>query len=219
MLLKLIEDLEHVAQIIGAGKAEIAIRFGRHGVERTPDAERVAAFFSQLGPAQVLAGNAEPFADELAFLLEYTVRAFADILDRDTRHLGLPDRKGKRVGAVLALLGSPEEQIVPIKTSQQKSDRQAQIPEDMVDLALGVGVRALVLPHQRGHPRVTERQPLRRVIQRRPDYMCRICGFSGPGDVDGLLLFSFHRPVSFHREYFRVVGHTEYAVRPGECIG
>ncbi len=83
----------------------------------------------------------------------------------------------------------------------------------MVDLALGVRVRDLVLAKQRRHARIAERQPPGGVVQRRPDHVRRVRSAGGLGDVHSLLL------LALHRGRFGIVGHAEHAVRALEGGG
>ena len=85
VLLKVALELEHVAQILGARETKAAVDLGRHVVVAHLLTQRLGERGGHLRAGQMLAGDADGLADELAAVLEDAVGALADVLGGDAR--------------------------------------------------------------------------------------------------------------------------------------
>src|SRR6185503_2451308 len=92
--------LEHVAQIICAGKAEIAIHLGRHAVVVDFLAQHLREGSSHLGARKILAGDRDGLPDEFTPCLENSVGTSANILGSDPGKRFVIHRKRDREFAV-----------------------------------------------------------------------------------------------------------------------
>lgn len=105
IVLEIVLELEHVAEIVGAGETETAKYFGRYGVVADILSQRLAHAVGHLCAGQVFSRDAHRLSDEFLSLLEYTEGAFADVFRRDARELAIAHRDGETEAAVLALFG------------------------------------------------------------------------------------------------------------------
>src|SRR5947199_3692299 len=86
-------ELEHVSEVLGAGKSESAIHARLDRVVANFFAEEVGKRRGHFRSGEVLAGDADALPDQLRPLLEDPVRAAADVLRRDTGQLRVSDRQ------------------------------------------------------------------------------------------------------------------------------
>ena len=136
-LFKIALELEHVAEVFGAGKAEFAIRLGRHVVVVHLSPQRLGERGGHLRAGQVLARNADGLADILLALLEDAEGALADVFRGDAGKFLVAHGKGERQLAVGAFLRAHAEvnHVVPVERGQQKRRRHAELGEHLVGLA------------------------------------------------------------------------------------
>ena len=166
-------ELEHVAQIVRAGKSVAPERGRRDGVVMHRLAERSAQPCRHFRARQVLACNPDILADVSVACLEDAKRAPPDVLCRDTRQLPVAHRQCESEAPVRFALGSHSEidQVVPVERGAKERGGNAGCGELRVRFALGVEVRHLVLAHQRRHAIVAQRNRVATVFEGGPDHM------------------------------------------------
>ena len=123
------------------------------------------------GPDRTSPAMPNPLADGVGAATEHAVGALADVLRGDARQLGAAERQREHEFAVGALARPHAEvdEVLPIERGEQVGGRRRLVGENAIHRALGVEVRHLVLALQRRQPRIVERHPLARVLERRPD--------------------------------------------------
>src|SRR4051812_3572636 len=117
ILLELAVELEHVAEIVGAGKSERPERRWGHGVVLHFLTQRLRQRLRHLRAAEMSAGDADGLADHLVTLLEYRVCRLANVFGGDARQLLGAEGQCDRELAVGAFLGTHAEvdEVVPVE--------------------------------------------------------------------------------------------------------
>src|SRR5215467_16076857 len=213
-LLEVVIILEHVAEIFRTREPEGAVGIRRNRVELDGRPHLLRQLGRHARAGDVLAGHAYVLAEVLAAFLEDAVGDLADVVGRHARHLRVADGERQRVRAVVVLPRSHAEhiEVVPVERREQEGGRHARLGEDVVDRALRVEVRALVLALQRGHPVVAQRDFLADVLERRPDEVLDACGLRRGRHILGLLLFAIDR------EVLPEIRDGKHAVRAGKRL-
>ena len=204
--------LEHVSEVVGAGKSERAIDVGRDRVIGDIDAQRRRERGGHLRAGEVLARDPDGPADELRAALEDAVGAAPDVLHGDRGHRLVVERERDRIATVRSLLrsGAEPDHVLPVERRQQERGRHAGGAEVGVRLALGVEVGDLVLAHERGHAVVIERYAVARVVERRPDHMLQPGALGRSGHLLRLLELALGREMLPEiRQAKRAVGAAE----------
>src|SRR5262249_12951553 len=114
--------LEHVPDVVSAGKVKGSKDLGRHVVVAHLFAKRSREGDGNLRAGGMLARDSDGLADELAAAFEDPVGAFADVLDGDARELLVAHRVADGQHAVLAALRAEaeENEVLPIERGQEK---------------------------------------------------------------------------------------------------
>jgi hypothetical protein len=205
-------ELEHVGQLVRAGKTERAVVGWADDVVADLLTEDAAEPGGHVGSTQVADGHPDAEPDPPLPLEEDAVGAGSDVAGGDAREPGVGERECDRQLSVL-VTGRPHperDHVVPVERRVEVRGRHADPAEELVGLALGIHVRDLVAALQRGDSRVAERHVAAHVLERRPDRVGHARGTGGPGQVAGLGL------LALRRELLPEVGHAEGAVGAGE---